>query len=77
MITWDWSYYWPNFTERYVLPATMLNECQIYLGDGGRRPSPRYIGNQDGCPILTILRKKKGDCEQHWGKHAQKPKLAI
>ena len=59
MITWDWSYYWPNFTERYVLPATMLNECQIYLGDGGRRPSPRYIGNQDGCSILTILRKKK------------------
>ena len=27
--------------------------------------------------ILTDVTKKKGDCEQHWGKHAQKPKLAI
>ena len=36
MITWDWSYYWPNFTERYVLRVTMLDECQIYLGGGGR-----------------------------------------
>ena len=35
MITWDWSYYWPNFTEQYVLRATMLDECQIYLGVGG------------------------------------------
>ena len=27
--------------------------------------------------ILTDFTKKKGDCEQYWGKHAQKPKLAI
>ena len=24
--------------------------------------------------ILTDVTKKKGDCEQYWGKHAQKPK---
>ena len=46
-----------------------------------QRPSPRYIWNQDGCPQRKALDlddfTKKGDCEQHWGKHAQKRKLAI
>ena len=43
--------------ERFTLPATALDECQIFLGGGERvpsthrykprRPLPRYIRNQD------------------------------
>ena len=59
MITWDWSYYWPNFTERFVLQATMLDECQIYRRGRGtvweeaifsRFPPPPAI-NDDVRPL--------------------------
>ena len=59
MITWDWSYYWPNFTERFVLRATLLDECQIYRRGRGtvweeaifsRFPPPPAI-NDDVRPL--------------------------
>ena len=53
--------------ERFELPATILDECQIFFGGRERipsthryktrRPPPQYKRNQDG-------RKKIGGCEQ-------------
>ena len=46
--------------EGFALRAAILDECQIYLGGGGRFKPRRCMNPTGERPILTIVLKRRG-----------------